>query len=32
MLREKPEFTVATFREAVAIILQNHLSRSATRD
>lgn len=31
-LREKPDFTVATFREAVAIILQNHLSRSATRD
>jgi D-glycero-D-manno-heptose 1,7-bisphosphate phosphatase len=31
-LREKPEFTVTTFREAVAIILQNHLSRSATRD
>jgi len=31
-LREKPEFTVTTFREAVAIILQNHLSQSATRD
>ena len=31
-LREKPEFTVTTFREAVAIILQNHLSPSATRD
>lgn len=31
-LRENPEFTVTTFREAVAIILQNHLSRSATRD
>jgi len=31
-LREKPEFTVTSFREAVAIILQNHLSRSATRD
>jgi D-glycero-D-manno-heptose 1,7-bisphosphate phosphatase len=31
-LRETPEFTVTTFREAVAIILQNHLSRSATRD
>lgn len=31
-LREHPEFTVTTFREAVAIILQNHLSRSATRD
>jgi D-glycero-D-manno-heptose 1,7-bisphosphate phosphatase len=31
-LREKPEFTVTTFREAVAIILQNHLSGSATRD
>ena len=31
-LREKPDFTVTTFREAVAIILQNHLSRSATRD
>jgi D-glycero-D-manno-heptose 1,7-bisphosphate phosphatase len=31
-LRNNPEFTVTTFREAVAIILQNHLSRSATRD
>ena len=31
-LREEPEFTVTTFREAVAIILQNHLSQSATRD
>jgi len=31
-LRENPDFTVTTFREAVAIILQNHLSRSATRD
>ena len=31
-LREKPEFTVTTFSEAVAIILQNHLSRSVTRD
>ena len=35
-LREKPDFTVATFREAVTTILnaapQNHLSRSATRD
>ena len=31
-LREKPEFTVATFREAVAIILQNDLSRPANRD
>jgi D-glycero-D-manno-heptose 1,7-bisphosphate phosphatase len=30
-LREKPEFTVTTFREAVALILQNHLSPSATR-
>lgn len=29
-LSENPEFTVTTFREAVAIILQNHLSRSAT--
>jgi D-glycero-D-manno-heptose 1,7-bisphosphate phosphatase len=31
-LREKPEFTVTTFREAAAIILQNHLSQSVTRD
>jgi len=31
-LREKPEFTVTTFCEAVALILQNHLSQSATRD
>jgi D-glycero-D-manno-heptose 1,7-bisphosphate phosphatase len=35
-LREKPEFTVATFREAVRTILnaaeQNHLSDSANRD
>lgn len=31
-LRENPEFTVTTFREAVAVILQNHLSRSTTRD
>jgi len=31
-LRETPEFTVITFGEAVAIILQNHLSGSATRD
>jgi D-glycero-D-manno-heptose 1,7-bisphosphate phosphatase len=31
-LREKPEFTVTTFREAVVLILQNHLSPSATRD
>jgi D-glycero-D-manno-heptose 1,7-bisphosphate phosphatase len=31
-LGENPEFTVTTFREAVTIILQNHLSRSATRD
>jgi D-glycero-D-manno-heptose 1,7-bisphosphate phosphatase len=31
-LREKPEFAVTSFREAVALILQNHLSPSATRD
>ena len=31
-LREKPEFVVTTFREAAAVILQSHLSRSATRD
>jgi D-glycero-D-manno-heptose 1,7-bisphosphate phosphatase len=31
-LRENPDFTVTTFREAVAIILQNQLSRSATQD
>jgi D-glycero-D-manno-heptose 1,7-bisphosphate phosphatase len=31
-VREKPEFVVATFREAVAVILQIHLSGSATRD
>jgi hypothetical protein len=30
-LREKPEFTVTNFSEAVAIILQNDLSQSATR-
>jgi hypothetical protein len=30
-LREKPDFTVPSFREAVAFILQN-LSPSATRD
>jgi D-glycero-D-manno-heptose 1,7-bisphosphate phosphatase len=31
-VREKPEFIVTTFREAAAIILQNHLSQSGTRD
>jgi D-glycero-D-manno-heptose 1,7-bisphosphate phosphatase len=31
-LTGKPEFTVTTFREAAAIILQNHLSQSGTRD
>jgi D-glycero-D-manno-heptose 1,7-bisphosphate phosphatase len=31
-LREKPEFTVTTFREAVAIILQNRLSQPTSRD
>jgi D-glycero-D-manno-heptose 1,7-bisphosphate phosphatase len=31
-LRENPEFTVTTFREAVALILQNPPFRSATRD
>ena len=30
-LREKPEFTVATFREAIAVILENQLSQSATQ-
>jgi D-glycero-D-manno-heptose 1,7-bisphosphate phosphatase len=30
-LREKPEFTVATFGEAVALILQNRLSPSASQ-
>jgi D-glycero-D-manno-heptose 1,7-bisphosphate phosphatase len=30
-LREQPEFTVTSFSEAVAIILQNDLSQSATR-
>ncbi len=31
-LRDKPEFTVASFREAVATILQNQLSRSASQE
>jgi D-glycero-D-manno-heptose 1,7-bisphosphate phosphatase len=31
-LREIPEFTVTTFREAVATILQNRLSGSVSRD
>jgi hypothetical protein len=31
-LREKPDFTVANFAEAVARILQTGLSRSATPD
>ena len=31
-LREKPEFVVTTFREAVTVILKSHLSRSVTRD
>jgi D-glycero-D-manno-heptose 1,7-bisphosphate phosphatase len=30
-LQEKPDFTVASFREAVETILQNHLSESAGR-
>jgi D-glycero-D-manno-heptose 1,7-bisphosphate phosphatase len=31
-LREKPEFTVANFREAVAVILQNQLPPFASQD
>jgi D-glycero-D-manno-heptose 1,7-bisphosphate phosphatase len=31
-LREKPDFAVATFSEAVAIILENRLSQSASHD
>jgi D-glycero-D-manno-heptose 1,7-bisphosphate phosphatase len=31
-LRDKPEFTVTSFREAVATVLQNYLSPSATQD
>ncbi len=31
-LRHPPEFTVATFREAVAVVLRNQLSQSTRRD
>jgi D-glycero-D-manno-heptose 1,7-bisphosphate phosphatase len=31
-LREKPDFTVKTFGEAVAVILQNQLSAAASQD
>ncbi|MDP9100376.1 MAG: HAD hydrolase-like protein, partial [Verrucomicrobiota bacterium] len=31
-LRERPEFTVTTFREAVSTILENQLLQSATQD
>jgi D-glycero-D-manno-heptose 1,7-bisphosphate phosphatase len=31
-LRQQPEFTVATFREAVAVVLRNRLSACARRD
>jgi D-glycero-D-manno-heptose 1,7-bisphosphate phosphatase len=31
-LRQQPEFTVATFGEAVAVVLRNQLSRSTRRD
>jgi D-glycero-D-manno-heptose 1,7-bisphosphate phosphatase len=31
-LREEPEFTVTTFREAVAVVLRNQLSHSTRRD
>ena len=31
-LREQPEFTVTTFREAVTVVLQNQLSPSTRRD
>jgi D-glycero-D-manno-heptose 1,7-bisphosphate phosphatase len=31
-LRDKPEFTVTSFCEAVAAILQNQLPQSATQD
>jgi D-glycero-D-manno-heptose 1,7-bisphosphate phosphatase len=31
-LSQRPEFTVATFREAVAVILRNQLSQSTPRD
>jgi D-glycero-D-manno-heptose 1,7-bisphosphate phosphatase len=31
-LRQRPEFTVATFREAVAVVLRNQLSEPTRRD
>jgi D-glycero-D-manno-heptose 1,7-bisphosphate phosphatase len=31
-LSQRPEFTVATFREAVAVILRNQLSQSTRRE